>query len=191
MAVIDLPGRQIQLRVVYYGPAFGGKTTSLQFIAARVPEHARGDFVSISSGDERTLFLDDLPLSLGAVAGWTIHADLVSVPGQPDFERTRVAILGGADGVVFVADSDPARTDANCASLEELRRNLVDAGRDPESFPLVFQFNKRDLPAALPTPDLHAALNPLAKPAFPTVATQGDGVFDALRAVCRQVARAL
>jgi len=191
VALIDLAGRRVRARVVYYGPAFGGKTTSLRQIAARVPAHARGDFLSLAGEDERTLFLDDLPLDLGIVGGWRIRVDLASVPGQPRFERTRVAVLQGADGVVFVADSDPACRGANAESMAELERNLVAAGHDPAAFPLVVQANKRDLPDAVPLDALRDLDGFRNHPVVPAVAVSGEGVFDALQAVCKLVAAAL
>lgn len=192
MALIDIPGRRIDARVVYYGPGAGGKTTTLRRIAEAAPEHARGPFVSLTDDAGRTLFLDDLPLDLGDVGGWRFRLALVGVPGQPAYERTRQTLLAGADGVVFVADSDPARRHANRESFAELARSLAAAGRDASRFPLAVQLNKRDLPGATPIPDLVAELRgPGDASAFPTVAITGEGVFDALRAICRQVARSL
>ncbi len=192
MALIDIPSRRIDARVVFYGPGGGGKTTTLRRIAEAAPEHARGDFVSLADDDGRTLFLDDLPLDLGEVGGWRFRLALVGVPGQPAYERTRRALLAGADGVVFVADSDPARRQANIDSFAELARTLAGAGHDPSRFPVVVQFNKRDLPGAMPIPHMLADLGGSGDgAAFPTVAISGAGVFDALRAIGRRVARSL
>lgn len=192
MALIDIPSRRIDARVVYYGPGAGGKTTTLRRIAELAPAHVRGPFVSFAGDDGRTLFLDDLPLDLGAIGGWRFRLALVGVPGQPAYERTRQALLAGADGVVFVADSDPARRQANIDSFAELTQTLAAAGHDPVRFPLAVQINKRDLPGAAPIPALLADLGGSESgAAFPTVALTGAGVFDALRAIGRQVARSL
>ena len=191
MALIDLAARRVRVRVVYYGPAFGGKTTSLRQIAERVPNDARGDLLSLADEDDRTLFLDHLPLDLGEVGGWHILVDLTTVPGQPQFERTRIAVLQGADGVVFVADSDPARQDANAESLAELERHLIAAGHEPARFPLVVQANKRDLPGAVAVDALPDLDGGSASSVVPSVAVTGDGVFEALRAICKLVAASL
>ncbi len=192
MALIDIPSRRIDARVVYYGPGAGGKTTTLRRIAEAAPAHARGPFVSLAGDDGRTLFLDDLPLDLGEVGGWRFRLALVGVPGQPAYERTRQALLAGADGVIFVADSDPARRKANIDSFAELARTLAATGQDPARFPLAMQLNKRDLPGVVPIPHLLADLGGSGNgPAFPTVAVTGEGVFEALRAICRRVAQAL
>jgi mutual gliding-motility protein MglA len=191
VAVIDIAARRIDARVVFFGPGGGGKTTSLRRIAAAAPHRVAGAFVTLAGADGRTLFLDGLPLDLGEVAGWRFRLDLVGVPGQPAYERTRRALLAGADGVVFVADSDPRRRAANRASLDELAAWLAEAGQRPGTVPLVVQLNKRDLPDAVPEADLLADLGLPGAAAVPTVATAGDGVLAALRAICRQVARSL
>lgn len=191
MALIDLPARTVRARIVYYGPAFGGKTTNLRQIAARVPPDARGNLSSLEGDDDRTLFLDDLPLDLGDVGGWRVRVHLSSVPGQARFERTRIAVLQGADGVVFVADSAPARQEANAESFTELRRNLAAVGQDMARFPVVLQANKRDLPDSVPLAELQVALDAAEVPLVSSVATTGEGVFEALRAACRSVAAVL
>lgn len=191
MALIDLPDRRVQARIVYYGPAFGGKTTNLRQIAARVPRSARGDLASLAGDDNRTLFIDELPLDLGEVGGWRIRVDLSSVPGQPRFERTRIAVLQGTDGVVFVADSAPDRQEANAESFAELGRTLSAAGHDPSRFPLVLQANKRDLPDSVPLADLQRTLGATQLSPVSSIAARGDGVFEALQAACRLVAASL
>ncbi len=191
VALIDLLARVVRARIVYYGPAFGGKTTNLRKIEARVSQSARGDLASLAGDDDRTLFLDDLALDLGDVGGWRVRVDLSSVPGQPRFARTRVAVLQGADGVVFVADSAPARQEANIESFIELGRNLAAAGHDPARFPLVLQANKRDAPDPVPLGELRRALGATDRPLVSSVATDGEGVFEALRAACKLVAAAL
>lgn len=183
--LIDLAARRVHLRVVYYGPAFGGKTTNVAYIAEHVPPRAQGELLSLAGMDERTLFFDALPLHLGEVGGWQIDVNLVTVPGQPSFERTRIAVLQGTDGVVFVADSDPAQQDANAASLAELERNLAAAGHEPSTFPLVVQANKRDLAAPLPLAKLRDLVRLTGRPLIPACALSGDGVFETLRTVCK------
>ena len=191
MALIDVPGREVRARVVYYGPAFGGKTTNLRQVERRVPARSRGNLFSICDADDRTLFLDDLPLDLGQVGGWRVRLGLFSVPGQTRFERTRLAVLAGADGVVFVADSDPGRQVANAESFAELRQNLSAAGHDLARFPLVVEANKRDLPNAVSIAELRHLLGAPRRPLIPAVASRGEGVFDALQSIAKLVAASL
>ncbi|MGH2604854.1 MAG: GTP-binding protein [Dehalococcoidia bacterium] len=191
MALIDLAARQIQGKIVYYGPAFGGKTTNLEYIHRTVPAPAKGELHSIASASERTLFFDFLLLDLGAVLGYTIRYQLYTVPGQANYERTRQAVLSGADGIVFVADAQAERLDANVESLDELRQHLVRQGKALETMPLVLQYNKRDQPSALPTPELDRHLNPVDALTVDAVAITGDGVIETLRAICKLVTRAL
>lgn len=191
MALIDLSAREIYGKIVYYGPAFGGKTTNLKAIHDRLPEQAKSELHSIATADERTLFFDYLPLELGALLGFTIRYQLYTVPGQPRYEQTRQAVLTGADGVVFVADAQAERLADNLASLDELRQNLHRQGKQLETIPLVMQYNKRDQPTALPISELDRQLNPTNAPAFEAVAITGDGVLEALQTICKLVTRAL
>jgi signal recognition particle receptor subunit beta len=191
MALIDLSNREIYGKIVYYGPAFGGKTTNLEFIHGGLPNAARGELHSIATEHERTLFFDYLPLDLGETTGFTIRYQLYTVPGQPSYERTRQAVLTGADGVVFVADAQADRLADNQASLDELRQNLLRQGRPLETMPLVMQYNKLDQPTALRRTELDQHLNPAGVPAFESVAINGIGVTETLRTICQLVTRAL
>lgn len=191
MALIDLSAREIYGKIVYYGPAFGGKTTNLKAIHDTLPEQARSELHSIATADERTLFFDYLPLDLGALLGFTIRYQLYTVPGQPRYERTRQAVLSGADGVVFVADAQAERLADNLTSLDELRQNLSRQGKQLETIPLMMQYNKRDQPTALPIPELDRQLNPNRAATVEAVATTGVGVIETLQTICKLVTRAL
>ncbi len=191
MAMIDVRHRAIDAKIVYYGPGLSGKTTNLLNIHRRLPEAARGEMRSIATESERTLFFDFVPIDPVRVGGWQVRFHLYSVPGQETYVRTRRAILGGADGVVFVADAEADRLDANQASLEELRLHLQHFQRTPDTVPIVLQYNKVDLPTAIDTVRLDAALNPDDWPVFEAVATQGNGVAETLTAISKAVARTL
>jgi signal recognition particle receptor subunit beta len=188
MALIDLPNRTVRMRVVYAGPASSGKTTNLRQLAALVPAHARGPLVSIAANDGHTLVRDDLPLDLGEIAGWRVLADLATIPGQPELSDARQAVLAGADAIVFVADSDPARQDAAVESMVELRKVLAAALRP--DLPIVLQVNKRDLPDALPVELVTRAIGYLDD-AFTASAIAGDGVIETIRRACQLAARNL
>ncbi|MBX6342300.1 MAG: gliding-motility protein MglA [Thermomicrobiaceae bacterium] len=191
MALINVAAREIHGKIVYYGPGLSGKTTNLQVIHSRIPNHTKGDLLSIETETERTLFFDFLPLDLGKVHGFTIRFHLYTVPGQVLYERTRVAVLNGADGVVFVADAQRDRLADNLQSLRELAQNLTAQGKRFLEFPLVMQYNKMDLPDALPTPVLDRYLNTIKVPRFEAVAVEGRGVFETLRAVSKLVVNKL
>lgn len=191
MALIDVVAREIHAKVVYYGPALGGKTTTLHAIAGLATGLSVRPVQSIAADDERTLFLDDLPLQLSDVGGWQVLLNLVSVPGQPRFAHTRRALLSGVDGIVFVAGSGPDQAWANVASMVELRQHLSVGGSPSGPPPLVFQYNKRDLIEAVSVSLLDAALNPDHLPVFETVATDGAGVIEPLRAVSKLIASKL
>lgn len=190
MALIDLPGRQIHAKIVYYGPELGGKTTNVRRVAELVPAAAPGRLRELAV-DERTVFSDTLPLDLGRLAGFRVTIDLLTVAGQPRYRNARQTVLNGADGVVFVADAQADRLPENERSLAELREFASVQGRAYPDFPLVLQYNKTDLPAALPTAALDAALNPGGLPTVRAVALDGTGVVETLRTVVRQVAAAL
>jgi signal recognition particle receptor subunit beta len=181
MALIDLPGRAIHLKLVYYGPERSGKTTNLRQIARVVPTADPARFRAIASPDERTIFADALPLDLGRVGGFHVTAELASV----------AIVLHGADGVVFVADASAPRLDENRRSLEELLAFAEVQGKRFPDFPLVLQYNKTDLPDALAPFELDRALNPLDLPRVAAVAVDGAGVVETLREACRRTARAL
>src|SRR5438477_9370019 len=187
MALINVAAREIHCKIVYYGPGLCGKTTNLKYIHSAVPGHAKGDLLSIATETERTLFFDFLPLDLGQVHGFQTRFHLYTVPGQVLYERTRVAVLNGADGVVFVADSQRAKLAENVRSLQELARNLTQQGKRFLEFPLVMQYNKRDLPDALPLDVLEKYLNSMRAPAYECIAYRGVGVFDTQRTVSKVV----
>ena len=187
MALINVAAREIHCKIVYYGPGMGGKTSNLQYIHTQVPKDAKGDLLSIATETERTLFFDFLPLDLGKVRGFQTRFHLYTVPGQVLYERTRVAVLNGSDGVVFVADSQRSKLAENVRSLQELARNLTQQGKRFLEFPLVMQYNKRDLPDVLPLEILEKYLNAMKAPAYESIAHRGVGVFDTLRTVSKVV----
>lgn len=188
MALINVAAREIHCKIVYYGPGLCGKTTNLKYIHHAVPGQAKGDLLSIATETERTLFFDFLPLDLGQVHGFQTRFHLYTVPGQVLYERTRVAVLNGADGVVFVADSQPNKLREDVQSLQELARNVQAQGKKFKEFPLVLQYNKRDVPNAIPIEQMDYYLNSqINVPRFPAIASKGDGVFDTLKAISKLV----
>lgn len=187
MALINVASREIQCKIVYYGTGYCGKTTNLQYIFSRAPQPARGDLLSIATENERTLFFDFLPLDLGDVHGFRVRFHLYTVPGQVLYERTRVAVLNGADGIVYVADSSAEKLEENFQSLIELETNMRHMGNDLGRFPFVMQWNKRDLPNAIPEATLERYLNRRRVPSFSASAVTGEGVFPTLRAICKAV----
>jgi mutual gliding-motility protein MglA len=191
MATINVRERRIDAKIVYYGPAQSGKTTNLINVHSRLPEAFRGPLRSIDTEDERTLFFDFMPVQEIEVGGWSIRFHLYSVPGQKDYVRTRRAILGGADGVVFVADASPGQAGANRESARELRDHLAHYGRDEQSLPVVLQVNKTDLGEARDVTDVNEDINDAAWPMFPAMAIRGIGVSETLGAVAKAVARTL
>jgi signal recognition particle receptor subunit beta len=191
VSVINPLARELSAKIVYYGPGLSGKTTSLQSIYGAVRPERRGELVSLATETDRTIFFDFLPLRVERVQGLGLRFQLYTVPGQVFYGATRRLVLNGADGVVFVADSQPNCTDSNLESLESLRINMSELGIDIEDFPLVYQYNKRDLPNALAMDELSSALNTFAAPEFGTCATSGEGVLSVLRAVTKLVIRSL
>lgn len=187
MAIINVGVREIHCKIVYYGPGMCGKTSNLQYIHSQVPREAKGDLLSIATETERTLFFDFLPLDLGKVRGFSTRFHLYTVPGQILYERTRVAVLNGADGVVFVADSQRDKLQEDIKSLQELARNITRQNKKFSEFPMVLQYNKRDMPGALPSPVMDKYLNPLHWQRYDAVATTGVGVFDTLKAISKLV----
>jgi hypothetical protein len=190
MALINHRAREIHFKIVYYGPGLGGKTTNLRFLHDRLPPERRGRMISIATDHERTLFFDFLPIDLGQVNGFLTRFHLYTVPGQVYYRLSRRAVLQGADGLVFVADSHPAREQANVESLADLTAHLHSLGLTPAQvarLPRVFQWNKRDVPLAVPVERLRAALNPGGAPEFEAVASEGRGVNDTLRTICKAV----
>jgi signal recognition particle receptor subunit beta len=189
--MINYASREINCKLVYYGPGLGGKTTNLEHVYNKVAPASRGKMISLATETERTLFFDFLPVDLGTIRGFKVKFHLYTVPGQVYYNASRRLILKGVDGIVFVADSAADRMDANLASMQNLFENLAEYGYDPASLPLVIQYNKRDLPNRLPLDELSNHLNPGGLEEFEAVATDGEGVFDTLRAVSKQVIRAL
>lgn len=187
MALINVAAKEIHCKLVYYGPGLSGKTTNLKYIFGAVPTAARGDLLSIDTETERTLFFDFLPLDLGRVHGYQVRFHIYTVPGQVLYERTRVAVLNGADGIVFVADSQRPKLGENVRSLQELARNLTQQGKRFLDYPMVLQYNKRDMPDALPLEILEKYLNSMKIPAYEAVAAKGVGVFDTLRTISKIV----
>jgi small GTP-binding protein len=187
MSFINYAAREINVKIVFYGPGLCGKTTNLQYIFEKSAPQQKGKLISLATETDRTLFFDFLPLDLGAVRGFKTRFHLYTVPGQVFYDASRKLILKGVDGVVFVADSQEARMDANEESLSNLETNLMENGFDLKSTPYVLQFNKRDLPSAVLVDDMYRLLNFKGEPTFEAVATKGIGVFETLKAVAKQV----
>jgi mutual gliding-motility protein MglA len=181
MSLINIAKREISCKVVYYGIGLSGKTTNLHYIHRTVNPHDVGEMVSIDTETERTLYFDLLPLELGLVHGFRVRFQLYTVPGQVLYQQTRLSVLRGADCVVFVADSQAVKLQENIESFKELTEQLRRMGRGPGDFPLIMQWNKRDLPDILPVPVLEQYLNPFRGPSFEAVAVSGKGVIESLR----------
>lgn len=179
--------REVLIKLVYYGPGLGGKTTTLQKVHAASPAETRGKIVSLATPVDRTLYFDFMPLRVGPVHGYPVRLQLFTVPGQVYFNATRKLVLTGADGVVFVADSRPQQAEENVDSFRNLQGNLLDQGMDPRTMPLCLQYNKRDVPDALPVTGLESVLNYRALPAFEASAVNGAGVFETLEEITRLV----
>jgi len=191
MSMINYASREISCKLVYYGPGLGGKTTNLEYVYNRVAPDTRGKLISLATENERTLFFDFLPVDLGTIRGFKTRFHLYTVPGQVYYNASRRLILKGVDGLVFVADSQAERMDANIAALENLYENLADYGYDSANLPLVLQWNKRDLNSAVPVEELRRQLNPMGLQEFEAVAVTGAGVFDTLKAVSKLVLKSL
>ncbi len=187
MTFINYVAREINCKIVYYGPGLGGKTTNLQYVYQITSAENKGKLISLATETERTLFFDFLPIDLGQIRGFRTRFHLYTVPGQVFYDSSRKLILKGVDGVVFVADSQEERMDANLESLSNLGQNLREHGFDLEKIPYVLQLNKRDLPDAVPEEELKRQLLVKGEPAIEAVATQGIGVLTTLKAVARQV----
>ncbi|HVI02594.1 MAG TPA: GTPase domain-containing protein [Enhygromyxa sp.] len=187
MSFINYSAREINCKLVYYGPGLCGKTTNLQFIYNKTRPESKGKMISLATETERTLFFDFLPLSLGEIRGFKTRFHLYTVPGQVFYDASRKLILKGVDGVCFVADSQLERMEANIESLDNLRFNLEEQGYDLDKIPYVIQYNKRDLPSAVPLDELRRTLNTNGVPDFEASAVTGEGVFDTLKALAKQV----
>lgn len=187
MAFINYASREVNCKIVYYGPGLCGKTTNLQYIYEKTNPQTKGKLISLATETDRTLFFDFLPLDLGKVRSLRVRFHLYTVPGQVFYDASRKLILKGVDGVVFVADSQEARYDANLESIENLRINLREQGYDIMKIPYILQLNKRDLPTALPVDEIVNALRIKGEPVFESIATQGVGVFETLKSCAKQV----
>jgi signal recognition particle receptor subunit beta len=191
MSLINYAGREINCKIVYYGTGLGGKTTNLEYVYSKVNPDAKGKMISLATETERTLFFDFLPIDLGDVKGFKTRFHLYTVPGQVYYNASRKLILKGVDGVIFVADSQAERMEANIEAMHNLYENLDSYGYDLTTIPFAMQYNKRDLPNAMPMDDLRAQLNPMGVPDFEGVAIEGSGVFETLGAVSKMVVQAL
>jgi signal recognition particle receptor subunit beta len=187
MTFINYASREINCKIVYYGPGLCGKTTNLQYIYDSTAPQAKGKLISLATETDRTLFFDFMPLELGTVRGFKTRFHLYTVPGQVYYDASRKLILKGVDGVVFVADSQEERMDANIESLYNLEENLKSQGYDLMNIPYVLQLNKRDLPNVISVDELTGELQKKGEPVFEATAAKGEGVFDTLKAVAKQV----
>jgi len=187
LTFINYASREINCKIVYYGPGLGGKTTNLQYIYDSTAAQAKGKLISLATETDRTLFFDFLPLDLGTVRGFKTRFHLYTVPGQVFYDASRKLILKGVDGMVFVADSQRERMDANIESIFNLESNLKQHGYDLMKVPYVLQLNKRDLPNVVSDANLTAELRRKEEPVFEGVANRGVGVFDTLKAIAKQV----
>jgi signal recognition particle receptor subunit beta len=191
MSFINYAAKEINCKVVYYGPGMGGKTTNLQYIYNQTHPQSKGKMISLTGETERTLFFDFLPLNIGEIRGFQTRFHLYTVPGQHFYDASRRLVLKGVDGVVFVADSQVDRMEDNIDSLKSLDANLRDQGYDIRTIPLVIQYNKRDTPNPIPIKVMHEHLNPYNAEEFEAVAVTGQGVFDSLKAVSKGILKAL
>jgi len=193
MSLVNYQTREITCKIVYYGPGRSGKTTNLHFIYGQVPDDRKGKMVSLATQTDRTLFFDFLPLDLGTISGFTTRFQLYTVPGQVYYQATRKLVLQGADGVVFVADSQARQLQENIESFQDLHQNLSEQDVDPRSIPLVIQYNKQDLPTdlILNTEELADAVNFRSVPDYPADALHGPGVFETLRGISEIVLKRL
>ena len=191
MTFINYVAHEINCKIVYYGPGLGGKTTNLKYVYGITSPENRGKMISLATETERTLFFDFLPIDLGQIRNYSTRFHLYTVPGQVFYDSSRKLILRGVDGVVFVADSQEERLDANLESLSNLEQNLKEHGFDLNTIPYVLQLNKRDLPNVMPVEKLQKLLQVKGEPIFEAVATRGTGVLETLKAITRQVLVAL
>lgn len=187
MSFVNYHTKEINCKIVYYGPGLGGKTTNIQHVYRKTSGDNKGKIISLNTENERTLFFDFLPLDLGEIRGFKTRFHLYTVPGQVFYEASRKLILRGVDGIVFVADSQVEKMDANVESLEGLKRNLLEQGYEVEKIPLVMQWNKRDLPNITATAELQKKLNNWNSPAFDAIAVTGEGVFETLKTISKMV----
>ncbi|MGA6994566.1 MAG: GTPase domain-containing protein [Candidatus Deferrimicrobiaceae bacterium] len=187
MSFINYSSREINCKIVYYGPGLCGKTTNLQYVFKRMNPESRGKMISLATETDRTLFFDFLPVSMGEIRGFKTRFHLYTVPGQVFYDASRRLILRGVDGVVFCADSQLTRMDSNLESFDNLKINMREQGYDPDRIPLVLQYNKRDINSVASVAELHALLNYRNVPEFEAVATTGVGVFETLKGIIKLV----
>jgi len=191
MSMINYASREINCKIVYYGTGLGGKTTNLEHIYSRVNPDTKGKMISLATETERTLFFDFLPIDLGEIRGFKTRFHLYTVPGQVYYNASRRLILKGVDGLVFVADSQATRAEANIESMHNLYDNLETYGYDLQTIPFAIQYNKRDMPDILSVEELRAQINPMGVPDFEGVAIEGKGVFETLSCVSKLVVKSL
>jgi signal recognition particle receptor subunit beta len=191
MSMINYASREINCKVVYYGPGLGGKTTNLEYVYSRVNPDTKGKMISLATETERTLFFDFLPIDLGEIRGFKTRFHLYTVPGQVYYNASRRLILKGVDGLIFVADSQRSRLEANIEAMHNLYENMESYGYDIEILPFIIQYNKRDLPDIMSPEELRSVLNPMLVPDFEAVAIEGEGVFQSLSAVSKLVVKSL
>ena len=191
MSMINYASREINCKIVYYGTGLGGKTTNLEYVHSKVDPESRGKMISLATETDRTLFFDFLPVDLGSIRGFKTRFHLYTVPGQVYYNASRKLILKGVDGIIFVADSQAQRAEANIEAMHNLFENLESYGYDLESIPFAIQYNKRDLDNILPVEELREQLNPAGVPDFEGIAIEGKGVFETLRAVSKLVVKTL
>jgi mutual gliding-motility protein MglA len=187
MSFVNYHTKEINCKIVYYGPGLGGKTTNIQYIYQKTSSQNKGQMVTLNTENERTLFFDFLPLDLGEIRGFKTRFHLYTVPGQIFYEASRKLILRGVDGLVFVADSQVERMESNLESFQGLEKNLNEQGYGIAKVPMVMQWNKRDLPNIVPIEDLQFQLNKKNLPAFEAIATSGQGVFETLKMISKSV----
>jgi signal recognition particle receptor subunit beta len=191
MSMINYASREINCKVVYYGSGLGGKTTNLEYVFSRVNPDTKGKMISLATETERTLFFDFLPIDLGEIRGFRTRFHLYTVPGQVYYNASRRLILKGVDGLIFVADSQRSRLEANIEAMHNLYENMESYGYDVETIPFVIQYNKRDLPDTMSAEELRSVLNPMGVQDFEAVAIEGEGVFQTLSAVSKLVVKSL
>jgi signal recognition particle receptor subunit beta len=187
MAIINYAAREMSAKIVYYGPGLSGKTTSIQCIHSKINPENKGKLVSLATETDRTLFFDFFPVDFGKIGGFRVKFNFYTVPGQVFYNTTRKLVLKGADGVVFVADSQVGMKEQNEESLQNLYENLKVHGFDPETIPFVIQYNKRDMPNIMSVEEMRRDLNHRGVPDFETNAAVGTGIMEAMRAICKQV----
>lgn len=187
MSFVNYHTKEINCKIVYYGPGMGGKTTNIQHVYKKTAGDTKGNMITLNTENERTLFFDFLPLELGEIRGFKTRFHLYTVPGQVFYEASRKLILRGVDGIIFVADSQLERMDENRESLEGLKKNLIEQGYDFSKIPMVMQWNKRDLPNVAPVSDLERQFNPGDVPSFEASAITGEGVFETLKMISKLV----